>query len=347
MGQNKNFIAARLPQELYDRLKSVTDNKPGEKTRIIIAAIAAYLDFPVKSTNTAADSSERFIALENRIAELEQQFQEFRELVISGNHTDNKFLTPLIVTDGGISSSDNSTEPSIAVDNKDDNKSRIPIQSDGTIGPAPESHIADFIGISRNTLGYHRKNLEKIGKPLNNPKRIEYNSKPYDLICLGESKTLGKTKILWTAKPVIKLDNNVYQPDIIEYQPDNNLTETTQVFNQEEQKQELEILKLSDNKNYQVLSEELNTNQESNELNSQPLDNTSYQTLSAESNINQEEQEQNKHHLENLSSTDNSSYQSLSTQPDFNEELNEQQQDSGKQAAEHQPELPGEEQPEF
>jgi hypothetical protein len=319
MGQNKNFIAARLPQELYDRLETQAGDKKGEKTQIIIRAIAAYLDFPLKSTDTVADNSERFIALENRIAGLEQQFQEFKEIVISGNRTDNKLLTPVIATDDSIGSSDNSTQPSITVDNKGDNKNAMPIQSDGTIGPAPESHMADFIGISRNTLGYHRKNLEKTGKPLNHPKRTEYSSKPYDLICLGESKDPGKTKILWIAKPVIELDNNVYQPDIIEYQPDNNLTNVLQEINQEEQKQDSESPEPVDNDCNQELSVQLNTKQENGEQDSQIPE-----------------------------ATDNDGYQELSAQSDVNEELHEEPQESGKQlTTQQQPELPGEEQPEF
>jgi predicted DNA-binding protein len=319
MGQNKNFIAARLPQELYDRLESTAGDKKGEKTQIIIRAIAAYLEFPLKSTDTAADNSEKFVALENRIAELEQQFQEFKALVISDNLIDNTIKVPVIATDSAIDSSDNNVQHDIAIDNKNDNKSTVPIQSDGTLGPVAESHMADFIGISRNTLSYHRKNLEKTGKPLNHPKRAEYNSKPYDLICLGESKNSGKTKILWIAKPVIELDNTVYQPDIIQYQPDNNLNNVLQEINQEEQKQDSESPEPVDNDCNQKLSAQLNTKQEDGEQDSQIP-----------------------------KATDNISYQTLSPQSDVNEELNEELQDSGKQlTTQQQSELPGEEQPEF
>lgn len=322
MGQNKNFIAARLPQELYDRLESTAGDKKGEKTRIIIQAIAAYLDFPLPSTDTGADNDGRFIALENRIAELEQQFQEFKEFVINRKHTDNKDEIPVILTDNSNNSSDNSVQSNIAVDNKGDNKATALIQNDGSIGPAPESQIAEFLGISRGVLTYHRKTLKDTSKPLNQPRRVEYNNKSYDLICQGESKSRGKTIFLWIAKPVIKADNKAYQPDITEYQADNNLFDTLQNQNQDEQKQASESLEITDNTGYQELSVQPHTNQEGDEEDSQ-----------------------------DPKIIDNDSYQTLSEQSDSNEELNEQKSDLNKQLTaehqEHQTEFPVEEQPEF
>ena len=308
MGQNKNFIAARLPQELYDRLEATAGDKKGERTRIIIQAIAAYLDFPLPSTDTGADNNERFITLENRIAELEQQFQELKELVINRNRTDNKNKTPVITTDNSNDSTDNSIQSNIAVDNKGDNKSTVPIQSDGSIGPAPESQIAEFLRIGRGVLTYHRKTLKDTSKSLNQPKRVEYNNKSYDLICQGKSKSRGQTIFLWIAKPVIEPDNNVYQPDITEYQADNNLIDTFQEQKQDEQKQASESLELSDNIGYQELSVQPHTSQEGDEEDSQ-----------------------------NPKLFDNDSYQMLSEQSDSNEELNEEKSDLEKQlTAEYQ-----------
>jgi metal-responsive CopG/Arc/MetJ family transcriptional regulator len=378
MGQNKNknFIAARLPQELYNRFDSVTGDEKGEKTRFIIKAIAAYLDFPLKSSDTAEDNNEKFVALESRIAELEQQFQEFKFSVINSNLADNNMELSVIASDKSF---DNTIQPSITVDKKN----TLVIQSDGSIGPAPESQIADFMAISNRALGYHRKKLEKTGKPLNQPKKVEYNNQPYDLICQGASKIRGKTIFIWIAKPVIETDNSIYQPDIIEYQVDNNLTDAPQALNQEEHEQNLESAKLSDNDSYQQLSAKPNTSKESdreNSQSSQPIDNTNYQSLSIESNISQkqEKNEQDSETLDSFDNTsyqklsgqsdtnqeednqnsqvlkpaDNSNYQSLSMQSDFNEEINKQQQDSDNQstkehqAEKQQPKL-AEEQPEF
>lgn len=381
MGQNKNknFIAARLPQELYNRFDSVTGDEKGEKTRFIIKAIAAYLDFPLKSSDTATDNNEKFVALESRIAELEQQFQEFKFSVINSNLADNNMELGVIASDKSF---DNTIQPSVTVDNK----STLVIQSDGSIGPAPELQIADFMAISNRALGYHRKKLEKTGKPLNQPKKVEYNNQPYDLICQGQSKIRGKTVFIWIAKPVIKTDNSIYQPDIIEYQSDNNLTDTPQVPNQEEHKQNLKNAKLSDNDSYQQLSASPSTSKEGDKENSQSselIDNTNYQSLSIESNISQEQeqqkeneqasetsdsfdnisyqklseqsnisQEEDNQNLQVLKPVDNTSYQSLSVQSNFNEEINKQQQDSDKQSTEeHQAEEQqlkvAEEQPEF
>ncbi len=347
MGQNKNknFIAARLPQELYNRFDSVTGDEKGEKTRFIIKAIAAYLDFPLKTGNTTANNEEKFVALEDRIAELEQQFQKFKEFVINSNLTDNKTEIPVIASENDDNSSDDSIESDISIDNSTDNKKvpLVPIENDGRIGPAFESHIADFMGVKVSSLRYHRRTLKESGKPFNQPKRVEYNNKPYDLICQGESKIRGKTVILWIAKPVIEADNTIYQPDIIEYQLDNKLTDATQVSNQEEQKQDLESLEPSDNASYQPLSLESDNSQEQElEENRQDLetldflDNTSYQKLSEQSDIKQLEDNQN---LQSLNSADNSDSQLLSAQSNSNEELNKQQQDSDKQSTEEHPEF--------
>jgi hypothetical protein len=231
------------------------------------------------------------------------------------------------------------------------------------------------MGVKVTSLRYYRKTLKESAKPFNQPKRVEYNNKPYDLICQGESKIRGKNVILWIAKPVIETVNNIYQPDIIEYQLDNKLTDATQVSNQEEQKQDLESLKPSDNTNYQQLSEQSDGSKEGGEQNSQsspPVDNTNYQTLSVDSSISQEQEEDGQHletldsfdntsyqklskqsdikqvednqNLQSLNSTDNSSSQLLSAESDSNEELNKQQQNSDKLSTEeHQTE----ENPEF
>jgi hypothetical protein len=251
MGQNKNFIAARLPQELYDRLETQAGDKKGEKTQIIIRAIAAYLEFPLKSIDTAADNNDRFVVLENRIAELEQQFQEFKELVINAENnnnqpqpqqvipdkiavatTNNFDILPDLWLDTLVSASkpkldelDNKQAPNCAKsdravllltpaqpdsinqsDNTDNEAKEVkPHQAklfdtpEGNIGPYSETKMAKELGMDRNKLRKHSKQIEEGKIDRGTPIETEWKGRLYQVSYLGNNPQRRK---LWMARPV-------------------------------------------------------------------------------------------------------------------------------------------------
>ncbi|MEG3882045.1 hypothetical protein QT972_32295 [Microcoleus sp. herbarium7] len=76
---NKNFVGARIPQDLYNHYEAYLEQTGQKPTQLITAALSAYLNFPLtKSQNSITIDNERFHSLEDRVIALELALREIQ-----------------------------------------------------------------------------------------------------------------------------------------------------------------------------------------------------------------------------------------------------------------------------
>lgn len=81
---NKNFVGARIPQDLYNHYEAHLEETGQKPTQLITAALSAYLNFPLsKSQDSITVDNERFHSLEDRVIALELALKEMQFQSIS------------------------------------------------------------------------------------------------------------------------------------------------------------------------------------------------------------------------------------------------------------------------
>lgn len=81
---NKNFVGARIPQDLYSHYEAHLKETGQKPTQLITAALSAYLNFPLtRSQDLIAIDNERFHSLEERVIALELALREMQLKKIS------------------------------------------------------------------------------------------------------------------------------------------------------------------------------------------------------------------------------------------------------------------------
>ena len=84
------FFSGRIPQDLHDRIQEHCSKTGESKTQVLINALAAYLNHPVKSENPVSTgiSHQEFAALQEQVAALQESIQSCNQPVITTDNTE-------------------------------------------------------------------------------------------------------------------------------------------------------------------------------------------------------------------------------------------------------------------
>lgn len=83
------FFSGRIPQDLHERIQQYCSETGETKTQILINALAAYLNHPVKeSLSNSVVSREEFADLQERVLALEKSIQASNQAVITTDNSD-------------------------------------------------------------------------------------------------------------------------------------------------------------------------------------------------------------------------------------------------------------------
>lgn len=125
---NKNFVGARIPQDLYNHYEAHLKQTGQKPTQLITAALSAYLDFPLtKSQDSITIDNGRFHALEERVMALEMVLKEMQHqnnsLATSATSvvTEQKEQAGVINLD--IKADNNDNQPPFSVSDQENNSS--------------------------------------------------------------------------------------------------------------------------------------------------------------------------------------------------------------------------------
>ncbi len=79
------FFSGRIPQDLHDRIQQHCETTGESKTQVLINALAAYLNHPLKLENPSSTgiSHQEFAALQEQVAALEKSIQTSNLSVIT------------------------------------------------------------------------------------------------------------------------------------------------------------------------------------------------------------------------------------------------------------------------
>lgn len=171
---NKNFVGARIPQDLYNQYEAHLKQTGQKPTQLITAALSAYLDFPLaQSQNSITIDNERFHSLEERVMALELVLREMKlqnNLLDTFVSTEQKEQADVISDDIHIDNNDN--QPLFNVPDQENNSSTstndsIADQSLNTSSNHNQLSIIDEP--SSNTVVSHRKTTLKTNEIPNLP----------------------------------------------------------------------------------------------------------------------------------------------------------------------------------
>lgn len=238
------FFSGRIPKDLLERVEKHCAETGESKTDVLVYALAAYLDHPVapRNNSTVEVSKDMFVALEERVATLENLLKQKINNVINPDNTQLNLKET--ICEQLVISPDNSVQvlempedfwasPIDDTDNNFDNsRGKLSDEQKETVLLLSEhipkklenltsSEIIKQAGLKQSQLdGYKRRvsvKYQKMEQPLvkkqllNPPEKIEtknpiiINGYPYDLFYLGENE---KGSSLWSALPY---DNSRYQ----------------------------------------------------------------------------------------------------------------------------------------
>jgi hypothetical protein len=87
------FFSGRIPQELLDQVEKHVQETGESKTNILIRALAAYLEFPIKLNSTSnSDLEKRVYDIEQQIVkllDLGKDLSEIKQIIFNQNQFDN------------------------------------------------------------------------------------------------------------------------------------------------------------------------------------------------------------------------------------------------------------------
>jgi hypothetical protein len=203
------FFSGRIPQSLFDAVEEYRQSSNVSKTDVLIKALSAYVNLPLKARSTQVEGgNSRIESLENRVANLEKLLTAQQSKIPEAdgqmsiddiqpdNNIDNKSDSSTLVVNNRF---DNATENNgdeiiITADNKGDNNLKVP---DGIfIGNMRTVEVA-------NLPGLEDKDSTKIGTKLFRAAKRESKVETinqYTCVYTGRSDKRGKTgkfEMLW------------------------------------------------------------------------------------------------------------------------------------------------------
>lgn len=135
------FFSGRIPQDLYQRIQQHIAETGESKTHILINALAAYLNHPLKIQKTVVGSGvslEMFTTLEERVAALEQLLPNSGKTVITlDNNSD--IIQPIVINTNN--NPENSSDKSAAISFNAPDSLCDPWLETVTTTPKPENLI--------------------------------------------------------------------------------------------------------------------------------------------------------------------------------------------------------------
>jgi hypothetical protein len=91
------FFSGRIPQELLDRVEQHVQDTGESKTNVLIQALAAYLNFPIRLSSTNnSDLEKRVNDLEQQIVKLlnlDRDVDKIKQIIFNQNQSDNINIT--------------------------------------------------------------------------------------------------------------------------------------------------------------------------------------------------------------------------------------------------------------
>lgn len=234
------FFSGRIPPDLNKRVEEHCQETGEKKTEVLIKALSAYVNFPIKTANLISQQSElteeifaKFTNLEERVRTLEELARNNENFVIKPDNKDNTQTNlPDNYTELNGNKIDNKEEEIIIGDNNTDKqefKIREKVESGLPLFKRKtSSEIERLTNLSARQVQWLAakaiEELKRQGKTLE-PKKIleepievshrdgiKVNGSNYKLLYIGEDQG-NKKRSLWDLIPD---DNKLYQPNITE-----------------------------------------------------------------------------------------------------------------------------------
>jgi len=210
------FFSGRIPQSLFDAIKSRCDKSGESKTDILVRALSAYIDHPVDwpvAPPGSPENNQRLEAVEKELQELNTKvlrLYEYMGSIAAQEPSSNSNEVPegqmelegIVIISNNKHDNSKPEETVIALDNKSDNDKKPKYENSSSI---PENAV--FVGTLRAAEilalpGLAGQDIKKITNKIRNAKTSGKKLvavPPYFLELSNQTKkaTNGKLEALW------------------------------------------------------------------------------------------------------------------------------------------------------